>query len=555
MLPRLKKEYESLVKTPVHNTAVEWSEDSADVWFGAMYGLFPKDPTIPVSFMIHFDKSYPIKPPSVGFDAPFPFLEGASYVVNDKEKVLHGKFVICLDLLGNFAGVHGEWANRPGGWAPTCDTSYLLVQLYVVIDENLKRAPVADVDQAALAFQTYAKAHTVPSLVSQAQKDDSMAILTALMETKATIGEGGEGGGEVEKKVSSEPVFAAPTCCITSLSSQETLLFYGIVTESVNRSGKINLVTDCVPFSVESGLDKLPTTKAAFQFTIPCWCNDAHGRSPQWYEKTKANLHQASLSIFKLRSSTEIEDVMRVYPDLINTLILSMMKENDVRACSRLFEGIINLWRSFHELTRLNPVLQKHINDLLLRFTKNKESRLKSVTPDVGHTLVTFFANVREGTEFEDPSSFLLAFDEESSLRRPLWWQKDGISITPLATYRQSLVSVKIIAFQILFQKKVISATTLEDIHRTYCSLPELLDNFLKEWKVVVKQLESETEPWKTYYEILQDCGLPSSRVSEVQRPDFFRNLVAEASSLKGYFMDGKSYQGGKGGGGGRRHW
>jgi hypothetical protein len=168
---------------------------------------------------------------------------------------------------------------------------------------------------------------------------------------------------------------------------------------------------------------------------------------------------------------------------------------------------------------------------------------------------VTFFANVREGTEFEDPSSFLLAFDEESSLRRPLWWQKDGIPITPSATYRQSLVSVKIIAFQVLFQKMVISATTLEEIDRTCCSLPELLDNFLKEWKAMAKQLEDETEPWKTYYDILQSCGLPSSRVSEVQRPDFFRNLVAEASSLKGYFMDGKSYQGGKGGGGGRRHW
>jgi hypothetical protein len=164
---------------------------------------------------------------------------------------------------------------------------------------------------------------------------------------------------------------------------------------------------------------------------------------------------------------------------------------------------------------------------------------------------VMFFAFTREGTEFEDPSSFMTAFEHESSLRRPLWWQKDRIMITPYATYQKSLVSVQNIVFQILFQKRVISATTLEEIDRTNCSLPTLLDCFLGEWKEVAKQLESDTKPWKTYYEILEQSGLPSSRVHEIQHADYLENLVAEASTLKGYYFEDK----GNRGGGGRRHW
>lgn len=179
MLQRLQKELKDFQTSPLHNTAVEWSEERLDVWIVAMYGLFKDDPDIPLSFWIHFDKEYPIKPPSVGFNCSFPFSEGASYIVRDKENVLFGKYVICLNILGNFANLHGEWSTTKGeGWTSTCDISYLLCQLFVVIGDNLKFTDTSpscvgstrqaahdhEVRQAALAFKAYTERNPVPRL-------------------------------------------------------------------------------------------------------------------------------------------------------------------------------------------------------------------------------------------------------------------------------------------------------------------------------------------------------------------------------------------------------
>lgn len=62
-----------------------------------------------------------------------------------------------------------------------------------------------------------------------------------------------------------------------------------------------------------------------------------------------------------------------------------------------------------------------------------------------------FFAFTREGAKFEDP--FMTAFEHELSLRRPLWWQKDGIMFIPYATCKTSLESVQNIVFQSCFRK------------------------------------------------------------------------------------------------------
>lgn len=324
----------------------------------------------------------------------------------------------------------------------------------------------------------------------------------------------------------------------------------------MGKGDKFKLSTDCAPFSVDVSLKNLPLAKTPFQARIPCWINDNHGTSSEWLNKTMEGVRHFVQKELGHRSVSDVDCILQIHPSLINTLVVSIMEESaDVRVCSRLFEGIINLWRSFHQLIRFNEKLQSHVIELLHRFTVDKESRLKTVTPDVGHTLVIFFACRREGTEFDDPSDFLNAFEKESSLRRPLWWQKGGTMITPSATYKQSLISVRNIVFQILFQKKVISATTLEEIDRTFCCLPKLLDSFLGEWKEIKRKLDDDenTHPWKTYYEILESNGLSSSRLAEIKHPDYLKNLVKEASTLKGYYWEKKSGRGGGGCGGRRR--
>ena len=84
------------------------------------------DSSIPLHFQIQFPDKYPSEPPSIGFYYDIPYRHGAvsqirrggSFGQKNTDK-LTGKYGICLDLLGNFAGHHSEWKEDAGsGWSP-----------------------------------------------------------------------------------------------------------------------------------------------------------------------------------------------------------------------------------------------------------------------------------------------------------------------------------------------------------------------------------------------------------------------------------------------------
>ena len=110
-LNRLKKDLKKIRDSPIHGCGVEPREDNFFLWDGVIELDFTladdgKGCTIPMHFLIEFPDNYPCAPPNVGFSTPFEYNDGAYYVVNDSSKPLNGKFVICLDVLGNFAHVH-----------------------------------------------------------------------------------------------------------------------------------------------------------------------------------------------------------------------------------------------------------------------------------------------------------------------------------------------------------------------------------------------------------------------------------------------------------------
>lgn len=80
----------------------------------------------PLHLKIRFPADYPQGAPSVGFScSDFGYTDGAVYVDKDRDSHFYGKLIICLDILGNFAHVHGEWASTASsGWSPVrMDTS------------------------------------------------------------------------------------------------------------------------------------------------------------------------------------------------------------------------------------------------------------------------------------------------------------------------------------------------------------------------------------------------------------------------------------------------
>merc|ERR1719343_262466 len=88
--------------------------------------------TVPLHFLIDFPWDYPQSAPNIGFSFEFEYRGGAQYVMSDGR--LKGKKVICLDVLGNFGGMHTEWKETVGsGWSPAYTVSTLLVQLQSVL--------------------------------------------------------------------------------------------------------------------------------------------------------------------------------------------------------------------------------------------------------------------------------------------------------------------------------------------------------------------------------------------------------------------------------------
>ena len=151
---RLMKELKAFQSKPVDNCMVEPREDNFTLWDCVINAKIEGKGNgkgvveCPLHFLVQFPPEYPSKAPSVGFTTTFPYDDGASYVINDTENPLNGKYVICLDLLGNFAHVHTEWAEVAGsGWSPAYDISSLLVVLQSVVLENISRTTSVEVSQ------------------------------------------------------------------------------------------------------------------------------------------------------------------------------------------------------------------------------------------------------------------------------------------------------------------------------------------------------------------------------------------------------------------------
>merc|ERR1712127_775769 len=88
--------------------------------------------TVPLHFLIDFPSDYPNSAPNIGFSFEFRYSGGAEYVMPNGR--LKGKKVICLDILGNFGGIHTEWKESVGsGWSPAYTVTTLLIQLQSVL--------------------------------------------------------------------------------------------------------------------------------------------------------------------------------------------------------------------------------------------------------------------------------------------------------------------------------------------------------------------------------------------------------------------------------------
>uniref|UniRef100_A0A0G4HZ54 UBC core domain-containing protein n=1 Tax=Chromera velia CCMP2878 TaxID=1169474 RepID=A0A0G4HZ54_9ALVE len=591
---RLTNEFKNYSANPIMNTGAKPSDKDLTLWYCVIRGELPRGSearTLDMPLLVEFGPEYPVKAPKVGFPVHFQYTGGAQYTITD-EGPLKNSMAVCLDLLGNFAHVHTEWAGTKGsGWSPAYNISTLLVNLQSVIHDTLSSMPPDESNRLSRACSEYirkagsdfpevnlATASSCSSTnsgqrsdeeekcpfdfkragqppVSECVKRRCRKVFASLEENSDAQGQfvaivnefilgipaGAEGElkseeGAEEKK--EEKVDPSIYCWFSSSTYKDDILGYGIRITSFRN--KPELMTDGNLISLgafEGGLRQFPD-KETFHAFLPAWINKDHAeKNENWKACLKKSVANIGSKTGFSPSTGSATLCLSIFPELINTMVVRMMgAADDVRASERIFQCVLSLWRCFFYAKATLGSMREKVTKDVRDFTQNPSVRRKTVTPNVGLMLAkALILNDQEVAWGE----FLRALEEETAVRRVLWWQKDGLKVTdPRQTYTAAGISRRNLLFQAVFRHFVLGADVekiLSEIEETNGLMPLRLDSLLREWKAVMER--EKTGDWVTYFEDLVRCGLPVKAQREVSRDvgRWLRGCVDEANHLEGY--------------------
>lgn len=537
--------------------------------------------TVPLHFLIDFPPDYPNSAPNIGFSFQFRYQGGAEYVMPDGR--LKGKKVICLDILGNFGGVHTEWKTEVGsGWSPAYTVTTLLIQLQSVLCDLGSAMSQKERDvtyQSAMRFCEQNPDAVIPlmdeddirdrreerlvekklmkicsgnedlvgrvSLFARrtgiAQKEAEMSILLTLLGDVASTASGSHAGSQSDPEA--EVVVDGNICCwSTGKLYTETMLGVGVSREKRNISTAAELLSR---EAYDEGL-RQNTNKSPFEFFLPVWINEAHAAArPEW---SKELLKRCSeIGCKALGSEGGVDGaILEVFPRLINQMIVEMMKPDaEKSAAIALFEALCNFWRTFRWLVDTRPLLRSRIGQSLNRFVSDMKFRHKDNSPDLGALLVLF--TVLQGyASCPKRQDFITAYADENSLRWVMWWKRAGAKAENVAVFHATQVSREILMFQMMVVDVVIGDVpeTLKQMELTNCRLPDRLEALQSQWR----QRKQAIVDWQGYFTCI-GAAKPSFGSSNLWIADCVSRAESMGPKYSGGRGDGKGSKGkGKGG-------
>jgi len=494
--------------------------------------------TVPLHFLIDFPSDYPQSAPNIGFSFEFQYGGGAEYIMPDGR--LKGKKVICLDILGNFDGVHTEWKATVGsGWSPAYTVTSLLIQLQSVlcdvglqmsqqqrdktfasaqrfaeqhpesILELLDEDDVRDLREERILKQKVAKLCSGDDVLSarvqlfakrsglannSSHMEEFLALLADINKGHAASTSAGTSGTVSPLSVDIDENI----CCFsTGKLYTEALLGVGVSREKNNLGTAGELLSK---EAFDSGL-RQSTNKSAFEFFIPVWINSAHAEKSQaWRLALRDSCQLIGKEVYNIVGDDE-RVMLEIFPRLINQLIVEMMRPDAPKSeAIATFEAMCNFWRVFRYLVDGRPSLQKSICKTLTNFVKDASKRHKDVTPDVGALLVMYTAcQGYEGCPPRGP--FIQAYSEESSLRQVMWWQKSGTAPKAQPVFEATKVSRNLFMFQLAVVDIILGDVqeVKRQIEVTNCKLPDRLEKLQIEWR---KRKES-TDTWPKFFKAI----------------------------------------------------
>lgn len=531
--------------------------------------------TVPLHFLIDFPSDYPSSAPNIGFSFQFQYRGGAEYVMPDGR--LKGKKVICLDILGNFGGVHSEWKHTVGsGWSPAYTVTTLLIQLQSVLCDLGTQMSQRERDvtyQSAMRFCEQSPEAVIPIMDEDEIKDRReesevakklmricsgnedlvsrvtlFARRTGLVDKKAEMSNllnllsdvaSTASGSRADSQSDADPEVVVDTniCCwSTGKFYTEALLGVGVSRERRNIATAAELLSK---EAYDGGL-RQNTNKSPFEFFLPVWINEAHAASrPEWRDTLLSKCSEIGTKALGSEGGAD-GAIYEVFPRLINQMIVEMMKPDAQKSAAiALFEALCNFWRTFRWLVDTRPDLRSKIGKSLARFVSDAKFRHKDYSPDLGALLVLF--TVLQGHEAcPSRQDFINAYADENSLRWVMWWKRAGARAESVPVFNATQVSREILMFQMLVVDVVIGDVpeTLKLMELTNCRLPERLETLQSQWR----QRKQSIVDWQGYFACI-GAAKPAFGSSNL----WIENCVSRAESM------GPKYAGGKGEGKGSK--
>lgn len=496
---------------------------------------------VPLHFVIDFPKDYPQSAPNIGFSVTFPYNQGASYVKRDGR--LKDKFVVCLDLLGNFDHVHTEWKAQIGsGWTPAYSVSTLLVNLVALLSDlnsSLNQDQRNDLHERTTKFLSV-NASKIPHLFSEDElrtqrigkkindalveidkqsglrekivefaKKSKIYNTTPLMEEFARLclqlQQTGDKQGKPTNQGEQKTVVDKNIVCFASGSSYTTdILGYGISTRQQGRTTNLATAGELLSKTCFDGGLRQDTTKAIFEYFLPAFINPQHASDNQVWRQT---MDKSIQKIGQLYGAHNLQDaVVIILPRLINTMVVDIMKPETPKAAAlAMFEVLCSLWRTFYYYIQTNSIIEKKVSDNISSFTRQEKNRQKNACPDIGALLACFTACPPETVTLQE---FAKAYIDENGLRNVMWWKRDGVAAAPMPVFEATNVSRNIAMFQFLVLKIVVGgnqAETAATLDATNGKSPDRLEKLLKLWKA----MSTTTDSWKKFFDAVH-CPCPS---------------------------------------------
>lgn len=542
--------------------------------------------TVPLHFLIDFPYDYPQSAPNIGFSFDFEYRGGAQYTM--PEGRLKGKKVICLDVLGNFNGIHTEWKSEVGtGWTPAYTVTTFLVQLQSVLCDLGNQMSQRERDityQSAVRFCEKNPSSILELLDEEDIRESRIRRISADRLSKAC---GGDEvlAGRVDKfsklacfsgnvsmmdefssllldvakskgQTSSDPAQGsdlkgvpavdANICCFaTGKLYTEAVLGVGVGRERNNLATAGELLSK---EAYDGGL-RQSTNKTAFEFFLPVWINEAHASTrSEWVSILQTSYTEIGRSVFQLHHN-DVEAALSVFPRLINQLIVEMMRPDAAKSeAIATFEAMCNFWRTFRWLVDTKPLLRRRISAMLSSFASSEAQRHKDTTPDLGVILVLFtIYQGHDGCPLR--KQFIDAYLDENSVRWVMWWQKAGTPAEAVPVFEATKVSRDICMFQMMVLDVIIGdvCVTLSEMEATNCKLPDRLEKLQAKWR----EQKASTDTWAKYFEHI-GASRPSfdSTVAWIQ--DTVRRAGIKGPKYSGMKGQGKGKSAGKGKGCGK---